>query len=202
MSREKNMKRRCSLIFVLFTIFISNAFAADTLSLRKTLLDQVRRYPQLQIQDLYKFAYQAAMGNEHIMADSDGMEKYLNEELADVTSGGSEDLVEYLTPDSSTVRVNLRPFKKINGSSAKLVSLMIKSTHVFVPSRVKLRLYLTDIEKLADEGLIPFKVEAVQAYFKDMQEKQFPAMHHSKIFEETYKPAYRVIAGCYVADLR
>ena len=142
------------------------------------------------------------MGNEHIMADSDGMEKYLSEELADVTGGDSEDLVEYLTPDSSTVRVNLRPFKKINGSSAKLVSLMIKGTHVFVPSRAKLRLYLTDIEKLAEEGLIPIKVEAVQAYFKDMQEKQFPAMHHSKIFEETYKPAYRVIAGCYVADLR
>jgi hypothetical protein len=195
------MNIRYLLLLLFNIIFIPPANAGNPPALRKTLLDELRRHPQSQLQDLYKFAYQAAMGNEHIMADSVEMEKYLSQELADVTAGGSEDLVEYLTPDSSAVRVNLRPLKKLNGCARKLVSLMIKSTHVFVPSRAKLRLYLNDIEKLAEDGVIPFKKEAVQAYFKELQEKQFPAMHHSKIFEETYKPAYRVIAGCYVADL-
>jgi hypothetical protein len=195
------MKIRYSFIPVCITIFISAAFAGDPPALRRTLLDEVRRHPQLQMQDLYKFAYQAAMGNEHIMADSAEMEKYLCQELAGITPGGPEDLVEYLTPDSSAVRVNLRPFKKLNGNAVKLVSLMIKSTRVFKPSREKLRIYLAGIEKLAEDGLIPFKAESIRTYFKQLEEKQFPAMHHSKIFEETYKPAYRVIAGCYVSDI-
>jgi hypothetical protein len=75
------MKIRYSFIPVCITIFISAAFAGDPPALRRTLLDEVRRHPQLQMQDLYKFAFQAAMGNEHIMADSAEMEKYLCQEL-------------------------------------------------------------------------------------------------------------------------
>jgi hypothetical protein len=198
----KGMNIRSFLMFVLSAVFIATAVAKDPPSIRRTMQDEVRRHPRLQMQDLYKFAYQAAMGNEHMMADSAGMEKYLRQEMDTLTAGETEDLVEYLTPDSSAARVNLRPYKKMNGSTSHLVSLMIKSTHVFTPSKALLRIYLNDIEKLADDDMIPFKVENVQAYFKQMQEKQFPPMHHSSIFEETYHPAYRVIAGCCVSGLR
>jgi hypothetical protein len=46
---------------------------------------------------------------------------------------------------------------------------------------------------LAHSGAIAFEVNAMKSFFEEMRRKKFPAVHHSRQYEENYSPAYRVI---------
>ena len=65
----------------------------EVLNIRRAVLAEVKRYPKLEIQDLYKLAYQAAMGNEHIMNDTADLQKSLNDDLAAVDAISDEPLL-------------------------------------------------------------------------------------------------------------
>jgi hypothetical protein len=46
---------------------------------------------------------------------------------------------------------------------------------------------------LAEDGGLPFEQDDMQAFFRRVEEDDFPAVHHSSRYEDTYRPAYRVI---------
>ncbi len=177
-----------------FIIFNSMKSASST-NIRNAVLDEVKKYPELEIQDLYKLAYQAAMGNEHIMADTIRALKYLREELSSVEASGTEPLIELLRSDSAMARVNLRSFKAQKYDAQKLFSAMLKTAIEFKPSLDMLKIFLRDIEKLAEDKKLPFKKSVVSNYFKEMEKNNYPPMHHSKKVQEKYKPSYRIISG-------
>ena len=191
---------RLSIIF--FLLINSSALAEGPPSLRALMQDEFEHFPKMQLDDVYKFAFQAAMGNEHSMADTAGMKKYLVEELAAIDTTGSEPLIEYLRPDSAIARVNLRTFKKVKADPCILFAAMIRTAQEFTPSVETLKIFLSDIEKLADDALIPFNVTDVHNYFETMKNRHYPAIHHSAVYEKTYKPGYRVIAGGFVKELQ
>jgi hypothetical protein len=191
-------------IFILAVTLFSmsiGGFAKLEKSVRRTVQEEVQRHPKLEIQDLYKFAYQAAMGNEHIMADTAMVRSYLQEEWNAIDTSSLQPLIEYLSNDSSIVRINLRPYKQRGGNIEKLVAAMIQTAKFIQPSVPLLKNYLSQIIALVDDAIIPFKTEDVQHYFQEMEKKNFPAVHHSKRYEEFYHPAYRVIAGSLVKEL-
>jgi hypothetical protein len=191
-------------IFILALILFSvnvHGFAKLEKSVRAAVQEEVQRHPKLEIQDLYKFAYQAAMGNEHIMADTAMVRSYLQEEWNTTDTSSMQPLAEYLSSDSSIVRINLRPYKQRGGNIEKLVAAMIQTAKEIQPSVPLLKIYLGTIIALADDAIIPFEVKDVKNYFQEMEKKNFPAVHHSKRYEEFYHPAYRVIAGSLVKGL-
>ena len=51
------------------------------------------------------------------------------------------------------------------------------------------------------ENLLPFSKEDFAQAVTDWEAKGYPAVHHSDVFRETYKPAYRVIAKEYIPFL-
>jgi hypothetical protein len=141
------------------------------------------------------------MGNEHIMADTAMVRSYLQEEWNTIDTSSLQPPAEHLSNDSSLVRINLRPYKQRGGNIEKLVAAMIQTAKSIQPSVPLLKIYLSQIIALADDAIIPFKVEDVRHYFQEMEAKDFPAVHHSKRYEEFYQPAYRVIAGSLVKEL-
>jgi hypothetical protein len=36
--------------------------------------------------------------------------------------------------------------------------------------------------------------EEIEAFFEEMESQDFPAVHHSEIYQQYYHPAYRVVA--------
>ncbi|MBN1397236.1 MAG: hypothetical protein JXA06_04305 [Bacteroidetes bacterium] len=170
-------------------------YGREEKNIKDAVLAEVKKYAKLGIQDLYKLAYQAAMGNAHIMDDTVSARKYLETELASIDTLSDEPLVEYLVSDSSVARVNLRVFKKQKCNSDKLFTIMIKSASSINQSEELLQRFLDDIIELADKDCIPFEKDEVTAFFRDMKEKGFPVMHHSGIVNKEYRPAYRVLSG-------
>ncbi len=170
-------------------------YSKESLNIHNAIFAEVKKCPKLEIQDLYKLAYQAAMGNEHIMTDTVEVRQYLEDELTSADSSASEPLIEYLTSDSSIARVNLRPFKAQKGNPTQLLTVMLKTASMIQPSTKLLHQFWGEVETLAEKGKIPFKKEELSNYFRDMEQQNFPPVHHSKIFENTCHPAYRIVAG-------
>ena len=52
----------------------------DTAKTRELLLSHLRSYPQLDIQDLFKFLYQSAFGCEHLLPEPEAAEEYIRKE--------------------------------------------------------------------------------------------------------------------------
>ncbi len=172
--------------------------ADEKSSFQKLITAQLQRYPAMQIQDLYKLVYQAALGNEHLMTDSAMVHNYLIHELESVQASSAEPLLEEISPDNAVVRLNLRPFKARNGDHHALLQAMMQTARTFQKSQGRLARYLSHLEQMADSGAIPFDAKAMQTFLGEMREKNYPAVHHSGAYGEKYSPAYRVILKKYV----
>ena len=174
------------------------ACANEPPALHEIIKTQRQRYPLMWIQDYYKLAYQAALGNEHLMIDSAMVHHYLIEELQSIQASAAEPLLEEISPDREVVRLNLRPFKARNGDHRALFQAMMQTARTFPKSQERLEQYLDSLEYLAaPSGPIPYGAGTMNSYFREMREKGFPAVHHSAVYAEKYAPAYRVILKKY-----
>jgi hypothetical protein len=194
MPGEKNMKSKIILLILLAVSIATMSAAKPSRSIREAVLSAVKLYPKLEMQDLYKIAYQAAMGNEHLITDSAQTLSDLEKELASISGSSEEPLMEIITSDSSIVRINLRPFKARHGDGRQLFAAMMNTTREFRPAIFMLRQYWLEIEALAAAKKIPFDLKELHKFFATMEEQKLPSVNHSKIFEATYHPSYRIIA--------
>ncbi len=192
------MTRRFLLLAIPVLGLTSATFAKEPISIRRVILEQMRMYPDMEVQDLYKFCYQAAMGNEHIMFDTAAARQYLLSEMESVKPDRREPLIEPLTNDSSVVRVNLRPYKAQNGSVDALLTAMARTAATFRKSTEVLRTFWGDVMSLAGERQIHFVPSKLQEYFAAQEQAGFPAVDHSEHYLTKYKPAYRVILRRYL----
>jgi hypothetical protein len=182
-------------------LFIASC-ANEQSAFRATIDTQLQRYPAMQIQDLYKLVYQAALGNEHLLTDSAMVHDYLIQELESVRADSAEPLLEEISSDGAVVRLNLRPFKARNGDHHALFQAMMQTARTFQQSQESLEQHLSDLEQMAGSGAIPFDANAVKSYFREMREKGYPAVHHSAAYKEKYSPAYRVMLKKYAPSLK
>jgi hypothetical protein len=160
----------------------------------KILTEHITRYPMLKIQDLYKLVYQASMGCGHAVNDIKKAEKMLDREIMSMKTAAKEPAIDQISPDGYIVRVHLHPYLRTKkGDKHSLFEAFIKSAKEFRGSEKKLVEYWREMEILAERNILPFNTSEIQDFFNKMQEKGFPPVHHSKIYRETYHPAYRVI---------
>lgn len=194
------MHKRTTIVFA--AALLAASCANEKSAFQKLITAQLQRYPAMQVQDLYKLVYQAAMGNEHLMADSAMVHNYLIQELESVRADSAEPLLEEISPDGAVVRLNLRPFKTRNGDHHALFRAMMQTARTFQQSQESLEQHLSDLEQMAGSGAIPFDANAVKSYFREMREKGYPAVHHSAAYKEKYSPAYRVMLKKHVPSLK
>lgn len=165
------------------------------------VLEQCARYPRMQMQDLYKLAFQGALGNEHLMTDTALVRNYLREELEGLGPPTGEPLFEDITPGGTLVRVNLRPFKDGGGDPERLLEAMLRTASAVTPSEERLESYLLSIRRLARDELIPITLGEFLPYVEHLRTSGFPAVHHSASYEKEYHPAYRVVLRALLPDV-
>ncbi len=183
--------------YVLF-LMIAMSPASLCQSIRSTLQIEFQRHPKSQIQDLYKFVYQAVMGNAHFvesLKDSIALLQDVQEQLQLVDTTSNEPFITPLTLDGSIVRFHLRAGKQFNILPEDIVSAILTSAKLNTPSQERLINYIIELEKLADDALLPFSYEAVHSYCQRMKELGFPPVHHSEEYIKEYSPVYYVLTG-------
>lgn len=162
--------------------------------MRTILLEHSKRYPRLAIDDLYKLIHQAAMGSEHALGDAGRARDRLREEIGSLVPGPDEPLLDPISPDGKIVRIHLRPFSGSNLDEEELLRAFLQTPQVFAPSTDRLLDYAGCARRLAKGGRLAFDADEVSGYFQELREGGFPAAHHSQVFRDAYRPAYRVVA--------
>lgn len=167
-------------------------------TLGRILVAQYRRYPSLQIVDLYKLLHQASMGSEHAVSDEDGVRAWLERELATMGYGPEEPLVDDISPSGEIVRVHLRPYVEARHDPEKLLEAFLRTAREYRGCTERLQRYAEAAKQMAFAGLLPFQPDHVSDFVQRMEQQGFPAVHHSRIYERLYQPAYRVVARMFL----
>ena len=167
-------------------------------ALRHILGGQIRRYPQMQPVDLYKLLHQGSLGSEHAVPDEAAVRAWLERELAGLGDGPEEPEIDPISPGGEIVRVHLRPYLAAGGDPERLLEAFVCTAREFVGSKEQLRSWGEAAERMAQEGLLPFAPDELGRLLRDGEELGFPAAHHSRLYQELYRPAYRVVAALFL----
>ncbi len=168
-------------------------------ALRHILTAQYRRYPHLQIVDLYKLLHQGCLGSEHAVADEAGVRAWLERELATMGSGPEETLLDDISPSGEIVRVHLRPYVAAGRDPEVLLAAFLRTAREYRGSADRLQWCGQVAERMAAGGLLPFPPAQIGEFWRRMAQQGFPAAHHSPVYERLYRPAYRVVARAFLA---
>jgi hypothetical protein len=191
---------RSKLLLLLQICFVTVVFSCSSQNdpFQEIVQTQMQRYPEMQIEDIYKLTHQAAMGNIHLGIEPQILRNYLYSEWDKMNASDDEPLVEEISPD--LIRLNLRPFKARGGDPERLFEAMMLTAKSFRPDKEKIGQYWNVIEEMAEERLLPFPKGEFNSFFDKMRSADFPAVHHSEEYSKSYNPAYRVILKRYLPE--
>lgn len=162
--------------------------------MNKILRDHLRRYPRMQAADLYKLLCQAALGSEHAVRDVQAARIWLERELLEMGEGPDEPLLDPVSPDGQMARIHLRPYIRAGKEPEALLTAFIRTAQKWRGSVKTLRAYGKAAAQLAEmENWRIGRIE-IETFFAKMEENKFPAVHHSDMYADLYRPAYRVVA--------
>lgn len=157
------------------------------------VIAHIKRYPLMQPADLYKLAFQAAFGSEHALMSEEAARARLHLELTEMGDGPPEPLLDPLSPDGRLLRCHLRPYLKTGYDPEDLLQAFVRGAGQVSGGGSRLRMYLDAILYLAAAGQIGIDTGKLGELFAEMEAAGWPAAHHSQLFRQSYKPAYRVV---------
>jgi hypothetical protein len=165
--------------------------------IKKIVQDHLARYPELQLQDLYKLLHQAVMGSGHAVSNRETVERWLARELLEMGEGIPELLIDPISPNGEIVRIHLRPYIAAGHQPGKLLDAFIRTANE----------HHGDVQFLAQcwqdtIGMGLFPASEMNEFFGKLKDKGFPAVHHSTEFERLYRPAYRVVSLALCPEMR
>ena len=153
------------------------------------LLEHYQKYPQMELNDFIKLIYQNSFGPRHMHNPSkEDVLKYLDEEIKVVTN--ETEIIEDI--GNGYVRVYLSKETNIEKMSNDFLNSMIEDTYTETNIRVFYR-KLNILIKLIKKGSIKLpKKESINLVNEYLSNGINP-VRHTKIYNELYKPHYRVI---------
>ncbi|MBQ6770101.1 MAG: hypothetical protein IJP44_03880 [Bacteroidales bacterium] len=164
----------------------------DTLSIHVAIERQLETYPKSTLQDVYKSFYQEHFGPEHMISDTASVRQYLDYELAQMTEKASV----YFEPTGSEgayVRVSLSAVADSLITAEQLLDAFIRSANARPkPSTDWATKWETIISVIEKEDI---EIEGFEADKPLLMEaaRNHQAVHHSRIYNETYHPHYRIV---------
>ena len=161
------------------------------------------RYPLMQPEDVYKLLYQGILGPEHLISSPEEFAARLQEEYDVVFPEDVEPLWEAVRPDGALGRVNLRPFKAKLGSPAALARACLETARQVWGAPQDLREAWATFVSLCQPGRwIVFSLPQVLELAVGLEERDYPAVHHSQRYAEAYRPSYRLVGREWICPCR
>ena len=153
--------------------------------------EQIARYPESEIRDMVKLAYQAAYGPAHNIADRELARKYFMKEFSAADTSKNVPLFEVISPDFC--RINLGAWKKAGLPGDWLFNMFCASAETLPDSGVVFDSYIRDLEKLLGS-----KKPELDAFMKQYRGN---AVHHSAQYRKKYAPSYRLVNIRFITTL-
>jgi hypothetical protein len=164
--------------------------------IKQAVLLQIDRYPKSTLQDIYKNFYQDYFGTEHAIPNKKAVEDYLMSELLEIQEVSYDTIIEITGWRHNFVRIPLALVKNGKIPADELLQAFIESAS---------KIDSATADKWIDEwNNIVQTIEKMHLDIADFDNdkekiaellKQNPkmALHHSKIFNKTYQPHYRIV---------
>ena len=160
------------------------------------LVNRHQRFrPKLEIQDVYKLLYQSVFGVGHIIRSGGQALECLRREIEslDLRLHLDEEMVENISLDGKTVRVNLRPFVRKGSEAEKLYEAMRLSAEGNKGTPAEFQKLWKEFGSLVRSGAFGFDPKAFSDFDKFARENKYPLVHHSRTYVKYYHPSYRVV---------
>ncbi|MBO5454125.1 MAG: hypothetical protein J6A69_09210 [Clostridia bacterium] len=163
---------------------------------RDLLTAHYKKYPNLQIRDLFKYIYQSSFGCEHMVSSLVSATGHIEKERENISS--TEILIEPLDGEYSRVHLT----SKNSGLSSKTLGhLFFKSAKKETHGITALKNKLSVARELICTNKLPFSLNEFDIAVQEWENSNFNSVHHSETFRDKYSPSYRVIANEYVTFL-
>jgi len=164
---------------------------------REILLSHFKTYPQLCIEDIFKFLYQSAFGCEHLLPTPEAAAEFIRKEAAEMEEKNGA-LVEPL--DGPYCRASLGHIRQ--GLNPETLAKLLCLSAVHEPNgKAALAEKLQAAKALVVEGSLPFTLQEFSDAVAQWENRDFSPLHHSETFRKTYHPAYRLIGAQYAPFL-
>ncbi len=160
---------------------------------RRILANHCARYPQFEVQDVYKLIHQGVMASEHAIADPEQARAWLEREAGGLGSGLPDPVIDPISQDGRIARVHLRPYLAAGGDLEALLEAFICTANEQRGTKTELKRRWSLAEQMAEAGELELGAAAFRKFFSEMEQNGFPAVHHSEAYTRAYKPAYRVV---------
>ena len=159
------------------------------------ILNQYIRYPQMEIEDIFKFIYQGAFGCEHMVTSLDNATMRIEEESRLRTGNGCiEELSdEYIRIPISYVSDGLTP--------STLGKLFYLSAKTEAHGQAKLEEGLKTASELILSGKLNFSYNEFTKKVDTWRKNGYNSLHHSSKFRSLYNPHYRVVSRRFLSAL-
>ena len=120
------------------------------------MLDQANQRPSWQLQDVYKLAFQAALGSEHAAPGEAAARRWLEQEIATLGAAPLNLPLSQSRPDGRLVRVNLRPYLAAGGNLDALLAAFLRTAARWQGKRETLQRYIDWAVELTEAGELAF----------------------------------------------
>ncbi len=161
--------------------------------IRLNLINHYDRFPLLQAEDIFKYIFQSSFGCEHLVSDENSALEYIKSEYSKISKDDTP-FKESLDGEYSRVYLSWLNSGLSPETLTKLFCLSAKNES---DGKVLLQEKIQAARKLISSGEIPIDYEDFERKLKEWQGRGCPPVHHSDIFRNAYKPAYRVISDRY-----
>ncbi|RHR59738.1 hypothetical protein [Parabacteroides sp. AF17-28] len=183
-------------LFLLLCFSLSAAEKPDfDTAVRAAVSRQMQTYPKSTLKDLYKNFFQDKFGPGHIIGDTAAAGNYLRRELASYTEC-SGDIAEPTGWEGNFLRVNLSVIKTGQIPYNTFFDAFVRSVNGIQPVTVaewkKEWLQIEAIIRSIELALPGY--EADRKEIEERLDRGEYVGHHSKVFEETYSPHYRIVS--------
>lgn len=159
--------------------------------MRQLLLDHLKRYPLMQIQDCVKLLFQSRFGCGHFVGEPEKSLKRLQKELE---ACGFEDTAPLFEPlGGGYCRLHLSALAPDQLSPDTLNRMFVFSSGQAADGKDAFEGDLALLGEMIREGALPFSAADWEAYLARYRAEGYPAVSHSGVYREAYRPAYRVL---------
>ncbi|MCE5339527.1 MAG: hypothetical protein LLF92_00165 [Planctomycetaceae bacterium] len=190
------MKTFVLLILVLPFLFLASSCKyANDKSLSKIVKQEIDRYPEQRLVDIYKTFFQGFFGPAHLISDANAARNYIRQELAE-----ADDFEDYdycpLPPSGKFTRANLKLIKDGKVSIEDLTDALVRSAKPVSKKDIQQwkRIWPRILAEIKKQKPDMSQFQQDKEYINALLAKNEYVVHHSEEFIAKYHPHYRVVS--------
>ena len=162
--------------------------------LKQTVLEHIKKYPEIELQDILKMLFQNEFGPKHLAENEIECFKSLSTEINSIYYNENEELFEDI--GCGALRLNLKAIP-IGTDLNYINKIIVNSASEFCGTNEKLVVKFGLLVVMAENQEIPFDIERVRDETNAFAKNGFKPISHSEVYKQNYSPSYRVISKKY-----